>query len=313
GADAVLAKWPDLVECCIEKKETQMEILLNDLRNGRWLETRISLLYTSERQPPGLLIILHDITELKRNEETLKRFNESLQAEIKEREKAEETIKASLHEKEVLLKEIHHRVKNNLQIISSLLSLQSGTGQGGPEAFRESQNRIKSMALIHEKLYRSENLSHVDFSEYVASLTGYLTKSYILRPNVALQIDIQDISLDVDTAIPCGLIINELVSNTLKYAFRDGMAGTIRVSMDRDKGGYVLKVGDNGSGLPKGLDFRNSPSLGLQLVNTLVDQIGGTIELEPGSGTTFVITFAGPRTGEKTSFAKPPPGEARER
>jgi len=289
--EIVLARWPDLVERCRERKESVTEIRLNDLDDSRWIDVRTSPLNGGKRQPPGLLIILHDVTERKRNEEALRQSNESLHAEMKERALAQEITRTSLHEKEVLLKEIHHRVKNNLQIISSLLNLQSGTSHDNSSAFKESQSRIKSMALIHEKLYQSESLSHIDFSGYVASLTSYLVRSYSLSPNVTMEMDIQGISLDVDKAIPCGLIINELVSNSLKYAFPEQRKGLIRINMIKNEGSYLLIISDNGTGLPIGMDFRNTTSLGLQLVNTLTDQIEGNIELVPGIGTAYRISF----------------------
>jgi two-component sensor histidine kinase len=155
----------------------------------------------------------------------------------------------------------------------------------------ESRDRVRSMALIHEKLYQSRDLSHIDFGEYAGSLTSYLARSYTNNSGVNISIDIEDISLDIDTAIPCGLIINELVSNSLKYAFKDGRAGEINVSLHRSGGKYTLTVSDNGAGLPDGFDFRDSPSLGLQLVNTLVEQIEGTIELDKTAGTIFTIRF----------------------
>jgi two-component sensor histidine kinase len=224
---------------------------------------------------------------------------EAQQAEIAERKRVEAQIQSSLQEKEVLLKEIHHRVKNNLQIISSLLSLQSeNIGTENPvQTFRESQDRIKSMALIHEKLYQSKDISRIDFAEYVRSLTAYLYRSYVTAPGIEIAIDIQDMSLGIDTAIPCGLIINELVSNSLKYAFPDGRTGEIRIGLVRDGRNYTLKVSDDGAGLPPGLDFRNTPSLGLQLVNTLVTQLEGTIELLHGGGTVFRISFGEPGQG----------------
>jgi PAS domain S-box-containing protein len=218
---------------------------------------------------------------------------EALQAEIAERKRVEQQMLSSLQEKEVLLKEIHHRVKNNLQIISSLLSLQSEKiGNRDPaRTFRESQDRIRSMALIHEKLYQARDISHVDFAEYVRSLTAYLFRSYVTGPGIQLAMDIDDISLDIDKAIPCGLIINELVSNSLKYAFPAGRRGEVRITLSKGGKGYVLVVADNGIGLPPGLDFRNTPSLGLQLVNTLVSQLEGAVELAPDAGTAFRITF----------------------
>ena len=260
----------------------------------------------------GLLSIGNDITDLKRASDELKHMNDSLesnvqrrtaelasavqalQAEISERKRVEQQMMSSLKEKEVLLKEIHHRVKNNLQIISSLLSLQSEniSSDNPVRTFRESQDRIRSMALIHEKLYQSKDFSHIDFREYVRSLTAYLSRSYITRSGIEIVIDIEGVSLGIDTAIPCGLIINELVSNSLKYAFPGGRPGEIRVGLSRSGNRYTLIVSDNGTGLPAGMDFRNTTSLGLQLVNTLVDQLGGTIDLDTSRETRFKITFA---------------------
>jgi two-component sensor histidine kinase len=203
-------------------------------------------------------------------------------------------MQSSLQEKEVLLKEIHHRVKNNLQIISSLLSLQSENinNENPARTFRESQDRIRSMALVHEKLYMSGDVASIDFREYVESLTAYLYRSYFPGPGTRIFVDVENVSLDIDLAIPCGLIINELVSNSLKYAFPDGRSGEIRVGLAREGCNYTLSVSDDGIGLPSGLDFRNTPTLGLQLVNTLVSQIEGSIELQSGTGTAFQVTFA---------------------
>ena len=215
-------------------------------------------------------------------------------------------IKQSLEEKEVLLKEIHHRVKNNLQVISSLLYLQSKNikDKGTLAVFQESQNRVRSMALVHERLYQSPDLARVDFAGYVRSLANYLLRSYGVNPNVIkLKIHLDNVLLGVDTAIPCGLIINELVSNSLKHAFpappfippaRGGErgGGEIRIELRADDGQFTLMVSDNGVGFPRDLDFRDAGSLGLQLVNTLVEQLEGTIELDRSGGTTFKITFA---------------------
>jgi PAS domain S-box-containing protein len=215
--------------------------------------------------------------------------------DITERKQAETQMMGSLQEKEVLLKEIHHRVKNNLQIISSLLNLQSEkiNSENPARAFQESQDRIRSMALIHEKLYQSRDISRIDFAEYVRSLTSYLARSYVTGRDVTIVVDIEDLSLGIDLAIPCGLIINELVSNALKYAFPDGKTGEVRISLAQCGNEYELTVSDNGAGLPAGLDFRNTSSLGLQLVNTLVHQLEGDIALDTARGTRFSITFAG--------------------
>jgi two-component sensor histidine kinase len=213
--------------------------------------------------------------------------------DITERRRTESQIAASLEEKEVLLKEIHHRVKNNLQVISSLLNLQAANVVDTKtlEQLRESQNRIRSMALIHERLYQSGNLARIDFGEYTRSLVGFLARSYSV-PGVHIQVGVQNIELPVNAAIPCGLVINELVSNALKYAFPDERGGLVEVLLtvapDRTA---VLSVRDDGIGLPHELDHQNTTTLGLQLVNTLTKQLNGTIGLIRDRGTTFSITF----------------------
>jgi two-component sensor histidine kinase len=211
-----------------------------------------------------------------------------------ERKKAEEQIKASLKEKEVLLKELHHRVKNNLQVILSLLNLQSGSirDRHDLEIFKEMKDRIKTMALIHEKLYHSENLDRVNFSEYIRHLISHLFRSYAVSPTrISLKIDVDDIFLNIDRAIPCSLLINELVSNSIKHAFPNGRSGEIRIIMHSKNSKYVLTVGDNGIGLKEDFDFRNTESLGLQLVCTLTQQLSGSIKYAESNGTTFKITF----------------------
>jgi len=245
----------------------------------------------------GELRRAHDELEMRVQERTaeLARANEVLQAEIAERKRAEEQIKASLREKEVLLKEIHHRVKNNLQVISSLLYLQSKNIKDKEtlEMFQDGQNRVRSMALVHERLYGSQDLARIDLAEYVRNLTSYLFRSYGVNTNaIELKISADDVFLDIDTAIPCGLIINELVSNCLKHAFPDGREGEIRIEFDSDGDNkFTLLASDNGVGFPKDLDFRDMESLGLQLVNMLVNQLEGTIDLDTSGGTAFKIRF----------------------
>lgn len=213
-----------------------------------------------------------------------------------EHQRAAAQINASLKEKEVLLKEIHHRVKNNLQVISSLLNLQSRYPKRRTihEMFLESQDRIKSMALVHERLYQSRDLARVDFAEYLPELTGHLLRSYgINSEDVVLRTNVSNALFDLDTAIPCGLIINELVSNALKHAFPAGKKGEIRIELHlgNDKK-FTLTVSDDGVGMPGDMDFRHTESLGLKLARTLTDQLGGTIELDRRHGTTFKISFA---------------------
>jgi len=211
-----------------------------------------------------------------------------------ERTRAEEHLKASLKEKEVLLREIHHRVKNNLQVISSLLRLQSRTIKDDAicRVFKESQDRVKTMAIIHEKLYQSTDLAGVDFAGYIRDLTANLYRSYgVSQETISLRIQAQNVFLGINMAIPCGLIINELVSNCLKHAFPGGERGEIYIDLSSDHDQIILTVGDNGGAFPKGLDFRNTESLGLQLVLSLIEQLEGAIELHSDGKTEFRIAF----------------------
>ena len=206
----------------------------------------------------------------------------------------DELIRAALKERETLLKEIHHRVKNNLQIVSSLLSLQAteATEPETIEMLNESQRRIRSMALIHEKLYSSGSLAEINFADYVESLIDELLRMYNVAEGViTLTADIENVQLGVDTAIPCALIINELVSNSLKHAFPDGRTGEVTIAIHRINGTYELTITDNGVGPPPDFDFQKTDSLGLQLVTGLVNQLDGTITLDRTKGTTFIITF----------------------
>ncbi len=215
--------------------------------------------------------------------------------DITERKKAEEKIKASLKEKEVLLREIYHRVKNNMQIVISLLRLQSAKVKGKKikEVFRECQNRIRTMSIIHEKLYQSKDLTKIDYAQYIDRLAVHIFQSYGVDSNlVAVKTDLEEVLLDLNRAIPCGLIINELLSNSVKHAFPEGKKGEICINLHSDKKGMItLVVSDNGIGLPDDIDFRKASSLGLQMVNDLTRQIGGTIKLDRKAGTAFTIKF----------------------
>jgi two-component sensor histidine kinase len=232
--------------------------------------------------------------QLRANEQQLRAANQQLQAEVRERKKTEEKIKTTLKEKEVLLKEIHHRVKNNMQLISSILNIQSKhlRDEQALKMFKNGQSRIRSMALVHEKLYESKNLAGIDFAEYIRSITTYLFTLYKISEAVRLNVDIKDILLDINTAIPCALIVNEIVSNSLKYAFPEGIEGEIYIGLRSDKPDkFILIVKDNGIGFPKELDFRKTESLGMQLIIMLAGQLEGTVELDKSKGTAFTITF----------------------
>jgi two-component sensor histidine kinase len=219
--------------------------------------------------------------------------NSALVTENRQRSTAEEQLRTSLHEKEVLLREIHHRVKNNLQIIVSLLYLQANKTDdpGFSEALMESQTRVRSMALIHEKLYQSDNLSSIDFEGYLKNLVANLMVSYgVDRSRVKVTIAVDSLPMTINTAIPLGLIMNELVSNTLKYAFPQGNSGevSIRGSMEGDT--IHICVRDNGRGIPESFDWKHADSLGLSLVQMLIRQLKGTIELSRNAGTEFTIS-----------------------
>jgi PAS domain S-box-containing protein len=240
-----------------------------------WINVTVSLVREPSGQPKYFIAVIEDISD---------------------RKQSEEHIQASLREKEVLLKEIYHRVKNNLQVISSLLNLQSEyiKDQQDLEIFQQSQMRIASMALIHEKMYQSPNLSRINFGEYVQDLVASLLTSYeVSEDAIALRINIDEhILLGLDTAIPCGLIIHELVSNSLKYAFPLERSGEISIAIrEIFEKKIVLTVSDNGIGLPSTFNFTDTASLGWQLVDALTSQLTGDIKINSDIGVEFQITF----------------------
>lgn len=246
------------------------EMVLTD-PYGREYTVRIynKLIHAEGRE--CLLIVLNDISDLKRTQSMLEK---------------------SLAEKELLLKEIHHRVKNNLMIISSLLSLQSRQAKDREtmDLFRESENRTRSMVLIHERLYRSEDLKNIDLAEYLGRLASEIFRSYSADSRIRLKLEIDELKVDVETAVPLGLIVNELLTNAVKHAFPDG-EGTVTVSLRKRNGTVTLEVSDDGAGFPEDIDWESSPSLGLQLVRSLTEQIDGKVEMISDGGTTFRITF----------------------
>jgi len=214
--------------------------------------------------------------------------------DITDRKKVEDKLRSSLKEKEVLLKEIHHRVKNNLQIVSSMLNLQMAQIDDSEARglFQESQSRVRSIALFHEKLYQSKDLARVDIAGYLRGLSTGLFATYGVNPEqVILSARVQDIPLGVDAAIACGLIVNELLSNSLKHAFPDGKKGEIRIVLHGEGDRVTLEVADDGIGFPANLDFQSHSTLGLRLVCILTEQIQGTIELDRREGTRFVVRF----------------------
>jgi PAS domain S-box-containing protein len=261
-----------------------------------YLDWRLTPVLDKDGEVEIVLGISRDITEIKR---------------------VEEELRASLREKTVLLKEVHHRVKNNLQVIASLLDLQAESIQDPQvlRVFQNSQHRIRSMALIHETLYVSEDLARIDAAGYVHGVVNYLCMAYSAWDSaISVKVQVDEVPLDMDTAIPCGLIINELVSNALRHAFPPegdrppkgarppegdqprGEGGEIRVELRAAGDGQLcLVVSDNGVGLPPDVDWQDPPSLGLQLIHMLTRQLRGTLALDGSAGTAFKITFAEPK------------------
>lgn len=242
-------------------------------QGGAAADVEVVSVPTTYGSMPALLAVGRDITEAKR---------------------AEQRLRASLEEKEILLREIHHRVKNNLQVISSLLRLQFRyVGEKSVEEILfDSQNRLLSMSLIHEKLYRSQNVSSIDFRDYIDGLLSSLLDSFgVNKGRIRLSNNAERVLLTLDTAIPCGLIINELASNCLKHAFPDGRKGSVQLALTRNSRGIELVIADNGVGMPAHVDVTDTQTLGLRLVNTLVKQLGGEISITVSEGTEFRITL----------------------
>lgn len=277
-SDAITAEAQGILNEYFEKafagEKQQFEGVLTG-RNGkkRWMETFFNPIYREDGVIKEVSCLSYEITDKK---------------------EIQEQMLESIREKEVLLQEVHHRVKNNLQVISSILNLQSSyvKDENSLNILRESQNRIKSMSFIHESLYQTRDFSRIEFSDYILSLSNSLIHSYSLGTGrVSLKTDFEKVFLSLDQAIPCGLIVNELVSNALKYAFPEDAAGEIYLELKENKGGIELKIHDDGIGLPESLVVENSDTLGLQLVYTLIDQLDANISVTSKKGTKYLITF----------------------
>jgi PAS domain S-box-containing protein len=268
--------WDQQYEETLKGSAHNFEISVNDKNNNKiYLEVFLNPVFDKENNVVEVSGIAHNITEKNLNQEK---------------------ITQSLNEKEVLLKEVHHRVKNNMQVISSILNLQSSyvKDEYALGLLKESQNRIKTMAYIHESLYQNKTFTSINFSEYVSTLTNNILQSYAASvQKVRLALDVQKVILNLDTSIPAGLIINELVTNSIKHAFSAVNDGIILINLYTKNNALFLEVSDNGKGFPKEIDFKNTNSLGLQLVNTLIEQLNGSIELKENKykGTSFFINF----------------------
>ena len=289
------SSFQELADRDLEKNGFEIGYSRQDFRQEVEEKGQVVGLEASWKKRDGSILFIRESSRVIRDKEGKSLYYEGTIEDITERKKDEEFIRASLREKEVLLREIHHRVKNNLQIITSLLRLQSSRVEDDAiqDMFKTAQSRIRTMALIHEKLYQSQDLSKIDLSQYIRNLSIHLLNIYRTDPEkVSLNIEIGDVFLDINTAIPCGLIINELVSNSLKYAFPGKRSGEIQVKLDNDKKGkQTLMVADNGVGLPEELTVESTDTLGLQLVNDLTKQIQGRLTVERKKGTIFKIVF----------------------
>jgi len=236
----------------------------------------------------------------KRAEEELAEMNKTLEKRVLQRteelQKAKTQLEVSLHEKEVLLKEVHHRVKNNLQVISSFLRMRNGkiTDPYAAHLIQSSQMRIRSMSMVHDLIYHSPNLSHVPFHQYVNKLMAYLITAFTIpEDRLQLKIDIIDVWMDIEHAIPCGLILTELSTNALKYAFQDGRKGILEISLKpltNEKLAFIVK--DNGIGFPSSMNWKENDSMGLRIVQLLCNQLDGDVQCQSSSqGTTFSMTI----------------------
>ena len=274
--------------------------------DGTEFPVELSITRIGSEDPPTFTGFLRDITERKRIEQVLRDMNAELErrvatrtaeleAEVTERRRAEALIRTALEEKKTLLEEIHHRVKNNLQVICSLLELQSAYAKNPEDVtmFQECQNRVRTMAMVHERLYRSQNLASIDFGEHVRDLVNMLASTYAqTAAQVQVFTEAESVQLQLETAIPAGLIVNELVSNALKHAFPDGRRGTLKVSLHSPMPGQLLlSVEDDGVGQSRGAHWDQGRSLGLRMVHDLTRQIRGTLEVRQNGGSTFALSF----------------------
>jgi PAS domain S-box-containing protein len=273
------------VDCIMEVLATGQILKREDRLTGRsgkvlWLDSTFMPLYNEQGSVYAVLAVSHDITG---------------------RKNMETQIQSSLKEKEYLLKEIHHRVKNNLQVISSLLSMQArkATDPREKETLTESQNRVKSIALVHEKLYQSKSLDRIEYGDYLNKVVNHLFESFNVNPaQISWKVSAKDVYVNIDQAVPCSLILNELITNSLKYAFPDGRKGEITIAFVLDNNRYILDYRDNGVGVPPGAKLERAGSLGTQLITGLTRQLDGTITVDTSAGVHYTIIFPQKQKGD---------------
>ena len=269
-----------VIQKVIDEKRSHIfeSFFSSDTGNQRWISTTLTPIYEeSNAKLKKLLFVDADITSTKLMQEQIQR---------------------SLKEKDVLLKEIHHRVKNNLQIIISLLNLQSGyiKDEATLKAVKDGQLRVRSMALVHEKFYQAEELLEINFGDYIEKLCQYLYQAYGDKTDrVQIRLNVDPVGLDMDTAMPCGLLINEIVSNSYKHAFPGENTGVITIDFHRNDGLILLKIKDNGVGLPANIDVTATETLGMQLIQALTGQLDGNLDVERDNGTCFSVVFGYPK------------------
>jgi hypothetical protein len=249
--------------------------------------------FRNKKKDKSFYWVSSHISPLKNSEGLITHFID-VEEDITERKLSDERLRASLKEKEVMLMEIHHRVKNNLQVISSLLNLQSAyiSNEKDMAVFRDCQNQVRSMALIHEKMYQSHDIAIIDFGNYIRSLTANLIRTYSMGYLIRTDINVEQVYLDANFAVPCGLILNELITNCIKYAFPDSTCGIITIELFEKNEQVTLIVRDDGIGMPRGMDLEQNTTMGIHLVHDLVRQIEGTVEVDNSKGTCFTIRFA---------------------
>ncbi|MCD4819588.1 MAG: PAS domain S-box protein [Candidatus Cloacimonetes bacterium] len=286
--EELLGKKPNILNAEEMNEQIQNDIYQTVSSGKVWLGSHLN-----RRKDGSCFFCEFKISCLRNRQDEISSYI-AIQRDITERKHAEDQIKASLVEKNLMLQEINHRVKNNLQIICSMLKMQSRSIEDEHllEIFRDSQNRVKSMAIIHQKLYDDKDFANVNFEKYIKSLTLNLMSSYKINRNIIkLNIEIKNVLLNINASIPCGLILNELISNALKYAFPENRKGEITIKFNVENDIYSLIVSDNGIGFPQEINFMNPNSIGLKLIHILILQLQGTIELDKTKGTKFIIIF----------------------